>query len=59
MVYLLKMVMFHVYLWKMAPYANHGAGICTPTFAQLKWPSHVGKYFLYMEHLGWKIRSNQ
>ena len=26
------------------PYANHGAGICTPTFAGTKSPSFVGKY---------------
>ena len=26
------------------PYANHGAGICTPTFARTKSPSHVGFY---------------
>ena len=32
------------------PYANHGAGICTPTFARTKSPSHVGKYT--MEHMG-------
>jgi hypothetical protein len=22
----------------------HGAGICTPTFTPILWPSHVGKY---------------
>ena len=32
----------------MCQYANHGAGICTPTFA-----SHVGKYISTMEHLGY------
>ena len=30
----------------------HGAGICTPTFARTKSPSHVGKYTSTMEHMG-------
>ena len=33
-------------LWDLQyPYANHGAGICTPTFTQFLLPSFVGKYF--------------
>ena len=35
------------------PYANHGAGIWIPTFAQHKSPSFVGKYTSTMEHLGY------
>ena len=34
------------------PYADHGAGICTPTWLPHKWPSHVGKYTSTMEHMG-------
>ena len=35
------------------PYATHGAGICTPTFARTKSPSFVGKYSSTMEHMGY------
>ena len=42
---------------RLAPlrYANHGAGICTRTFARIKSPSFVGKYTSTMEHLGYWV----
>ena len=33
--------------WISFPYANHGAGICTPTFTLTKSPSFVGKYTIH------------
>ena len=30
----------------------HGAGICTPIFAQHKSPSFLGKYTSTMDHMG-------
>ena len=38
--------------YPIIPSANHGAGICTPTFARTKSPSRVGKYTSTMEHMG-------
>jgi len=35
----------------------HGAGICTPTFARTKSPSHVGKYTSTMDHLGDEVEA--